>query len=349
MKNRIVSLFLAATMVLGLCPVSIRAEAASADMVQVQEAPETETKQSSPVDEEPVITGTGSKEELPPEEPVIIGTGEEQGAASEEVKQEETKQEETKQEASQESQDFWNEDEELMLYGLSDLDTEEDGKLHSAGTYDLDTVISQTVNWKRGTNEKVLNEDFLGAVSSTNTDWTVFFLGRLGIKDDYAAFLTRANTYVKGKYDENPTFGLSNSKPTEWQRLAIAVQAAGGDATDIGGKNLIADGVYNCILGDMLWEQGINSMVWGLLALDTKGYEIPEGAKYTREDIIQHILKEQKRNGGWAFGGTKADADMTAMAIYALAPYYASNAEVKSAVDKGLDILRNKVSTDGDL
>ena len=88
MKNRIVSLFLAATMVLGLCPVSIRAEAASADMVQVQEAPETETKQSSPVDEEPVNTGTGSKEELPPEEPVIIGTGEEQGAASEEVKQE---------------------------------------------------------------------------------------------------------------------------------------------------------------------------------------------------------------------------------------------------------------------
>ena len=236
-----------------------------------------------------------------------------------------------------------------MLYGLSDLDTEEDGKLHSAGTYDLDTVISQTVNWKRGTNEKVLSEDFLGKVSSTNTDWTVFFLGRLGIDDDYSAFLAKANTYVKEKYDENPTVGLSDSKPTEWQRLAIAVQAAKGDAAAVGGKNLIEDGVYNCILGDKLWDQGINSMVWGLLALDTKGYEIPEGAKYTREDIIQHILNEQKRNGGWAFGGTKADADMTAMAIYALAPYYTSNAEVKSAVDKGLDILRNKVSTDGDL
>ena len=349
MKNRIVSLFLAATMVLGLCPVSIRAEAASADTVQVQEVSAAESKQSSPVDEEPVITGTGSEGEQPPEEPVIIGTGEEQGAANEEVKQEETKQETKQEEASQESQDFWNEDEELMLYGLSDLDTEEDGKLHSAGTYDLDTVISQTVNWKRGTNEKVLSEDFLGAVSSTNTDWTVFFLGRLGIDDDYSAFLAKANTYVKEKYDENPSFGLSNSKPTEWQRLAIAVQAAKGDAAAVGRKNLIADGVYNCILGDKLWEQGINSMVWGLLALDTKGYEIPEGAKYTREDIIQHILNEQKRNGGWAFGGTKADADMTAMAIYALAPYYASNAEVKSAVDKGLDILRNKVSTDGDL
>lgn len=349
MKNRIVSLFLAATMVLGLCPVSIRAEAASADTVQVQEAPETETKQSSPVDEEPVITGTGSKEELSPEEPVIIGTGEEQGAASEEVKQEETKQEETKQEASQESQDFWNEDEELMLYGLSDLDTDEDGKLRSAGTYNLDTVISQTVGWKRGTSNKILNDEFLGGVSSSNTDWTIFFLGRLGIDDDYSAFLAKANSYVKEKYDENPSSGLSDSKPTEWQRLAIAVQAAKGDAAAVGGKNLIADGVYNCIIGDKIWEQGINSMVWGLLALDTKGYEVPEGAKYTREDIIQHILNEQKRNGGWAFGGTKADADMTAMAIYALAPYYASNAEVKSAVDKGLDILRSKVSTDGDL
>ena len=334
-------------MVLGLCPVSIRAEAASADTVQ--EVSAAESKQSSPVDEEPVITGTGSEGEQPPEEPVIIGTGEEQGTANEEVKQEETKQETKQEEASQESQDFWNEDEELMLYGLSDLDTEEDGKLHSAGTYDLDNVISQTVNWKRGTNEKVLSGDFLGAVSSTNTDWTVFFLGRLGIDDDYNAFLAKANTYVKEKYDENPSFGLSDSKPTEWQRLAIAVQAAKGDAAAVSGKNLIEDGVYNCILGDKLWDQGINSMVWGLLALDTKGYEIPEGAKYTREDIIQHILNEQKRNGGWAFGGTTADADMTAMAIYALAPYYASNAEVKSAVDKGLDILRNKVSTDGDL
>lgn len=69
MKNRIVSLFLAATMVLGLCPVSIRAEAASADTVQVQEISAAESKQSSPVDEEPVITGTGSEGELPPEEP----------------------------------------------------------------------------------------------------------------------------------------------------------------------------------------------------------------------------------------------------------------------------------------
>ena len=96
-----------------------------------------------------------------------------------------------------------------MLYGLSDLDTDEDGKLRSAGTYNLDTVISQTVGWKRGTSNKILNDEFLGGVSSSNTDWTIFFLGRLGIDDDYSAFLAKANSYVKEKYDENPSSGLS--------------------------------------------------------------------------------------------------------------------------------------------
>ena len=40
---------------------------------------------------------------------------------------------------------------------------------------------------------------------------------------------------------------------------------------------------------------------------------------------------------------------MTAMAVYALAPYYAGNAEVRSAVDAGLAFLRNGISADGDL
>lgn len=350
MKNRIVSLFLAATMVLGLCPVSIRAEAASADTVQVQEAPETESKQSSPVDEEPVITGTGSEEELPPEEPVIIGAGEEQGAESEDVKQEETKQEETKQEKSQESEDFWDEDEELMLYGLSDLDTEEDGKLRSAETYDLDTVLSQTVGWKRGTGDKILNEEFLKNVSSTATDWTAVWLGRLGVKEeDYTAFLNRANTYVKDMYDQNPSTGLSTNTPTEWHRLTLAVLAAGGDPTNVGGHDLIADGTYNCLAGAP-WDQGMNGAAWALLALDSRGYDVPENATYTREDLIQYILDKELSGGGWSLDNKNPslDLDITSMVIYALAPHCAENAKVREAANRGLDVLRNKISEDGD-
>lgn len=350
MKNRIVSLFLAATMVLSLCPVSIRAEAASADTAQVQEAPETKAEQSSPADAEPVITGTGSEEELPPEEPVIIGTGEEQGAANEEVKQEETKQEETKQEASQESEDFWNEDEELMLYGLSDLDTDENGKLRSAVTYDLDTVLSQTVGWKRGTSDKVLNEEFLKNVSSTAADWTVVWLGRLGVKEeDYTAFLNRANTYVKDMYDKNPSTGLSTNTPTEWHRLTMAVLAAGGDPTDVGGHDLIADGIYNCLAGAP-WDQGMNGVAWALLALDSRGYEVPENAKYTREDLIQYMLDKELSGGGWSLDNKNPslDLDITSMVIYALAPHCAENAKVREAANRGLDVLRNKLSENGD-
>lgn len=351
MKNRIVSLFLAATMVLGLCPVSIRAEAASADTVQVQEISAAESKQSSPVDEEPVITGTGSEGELPPEEPVIIGTGKEQGAASEDVKQEETKQEETKQEKSQESEDFWNEDEELMLYGLSDLDTEEDGKLRSAGTYDLDTVLSQTVDWKKGSNDSILNnEDFLKIVSSTSADWTVVWLGRLGVKEeDYTAFLNRANTYVKDMYDQNPSTGLSTNTPTEWHRLTLAVLAAGGDPTNVGGHNLIADGTYNCLAGAP-WDQGMNGAAWALLALDSRGYDVPENATYTREDLIQYILDKELSGGGWSLDNKNPslDLDITSMVIYALAPHCAENAKVREAANRGLDVLRNKISEDGD-
>ena len=351
MKNRIVSLFLAATMVLGLCPVSIRAEAASADTVQVQEISAAESKQSSPVDEEPVITGTGSEGELPPEEPVIIGTGKEQGAASEDVKQEETKQEETKQEKSQESEDFWNEDEELMLYGLSDLDTEEDGKLRSAGTYDLDTVLSQTVGWKKGSNDSILNnEDFLKIVSSTSADWTVVWLGRLGVKEeDYTAFLNRANTYVKDMYDQNPSTGLSTNTPTEWHRLTLAVLAAGGDPTNVGGHNLIADGTYNCLAGAP-WDQGMNGAAWALLALDSRGYDVPENATYTREDLIQYILDKELSGGGWSLDNKNPslDLDITSMVIYALAPHCAENAKVREAANRGLDVLRNKISEDGD-
>ncbi len=336
-------------MVLGLCPVSIRAEAASADTVQLQEASEAKAEQSSPADVEPVITGSDSEEELPPEKLVIIGTGEEQGAANEEGKQEETKQEETKQEVSQESEDFWNEDEELMLYGLSDLDTDENGKLRSVVTYDLDTVLSQTVGWKRGTNDKVLNEEFLKNVSSTAADWTVVWLGRLGVKEDYTAFLNRANTYVKEMYDKNPSTGLSTNTPTEWHRLTMAVLAAGGDPTDVGGHDLIADGTYNCRAGAP-WAQGTNGVAWALLALDSKGYEVPENAKYTREALIQYMLDNELSGGGWSLDNENPslDLDITSMVIYALAPHCAENAKVREAANRGLDVLRNKISKDGD-
>lgn len=348
MKNKVISLFLAATMVLSLCPATVRAQTVSEEFsAKVVEAAETEAVEgTADPTEEPVVTGNAdtAKMDTPqaaevPEEAEVVGTG----------KDEKTSVPETAEEKTEASGDSWEEDEELKLYGTADQDVDESGQVRAASSYDLDTVISQTVSWKRGTNDTVFTADFLGNVSSTASDWTVLFLGRLGIAEDYSAFLNRASAYVKDLYDKNPSTGLSTNTPTEWHRLTMAVLAAGGDPTDVGGHDLIADGTYNCLAGAP-WEQGMNGAAWALLALDSKGYEVPGKAKYTREDLISYILGKELSGGGWSLDdkNPSLDFDITSMVVYALAPHAAEDAKVREAVNRGLDVLRSKISTDGD-
>ena len=67
----------------------------------------------------------------------------------------------------------------------------------------------------------------------------------------------------------------------------------------------------------------------------------------TREKLIQVILDAQLTDGGWDLSADKADPDMTAMAIQALAPYYKTNETVKAAVDKALEALSAMQRPDG--
>ena len=348
MKNKVISLFLAATMVLSLCPATVRAQTVSEEFsVKVAEAAETEAVEgTADPTEEPVVTGSAesagtdaSPTGEAPEEAEVVGTGKDEHTSAPETT-----------EKTDPSGESWKEDEELKLYGTADQDVDEEGKVRTASSYDLDTVISQTVSWKRGTSDNtVFTADFLNNVSSTASDWTVLFLGRLGIAEDYDAFLNRASAYVKDLYDKNPSTGLSTNTPTEWHRLTMAVLAAGGDPTDVGGHDLIADGTYNCLAGAP-WEQGMNGAAWALLALDSKGYEVPEKAKYTREDLISYILGKELSGGGWSLDdkNPSLDLDITSMVVYALAPHAAEDAKVREAVNRGLDVLRSKISTDGD-
>ena len=59
MKNKVISLFLAATMVLSLCPATVRAQTVSEEFsVKVAEAAETEAVEgTADPTEEPVVTG----------------------------------------------------------------------------------------------------------------------------------------------------------------------------------------------------------------------------------------------------------------------------------------------------
>ena len=91
-------------------------------------------------------------------------------------------------------------------------------------------------------------------------------------------------------------------------------------------------------------------------------YEIPDGAFYTRDDIITEILKAQCKNGSFAFDGYSADIDITAMAVQALSPYYNSeqryeytdqsgercSATVRESLDRAVAFLSEAQSDDGD-
>ena len=140
-------------------------------------------------------------------------------------------------------------------------------------------------------------QDVLPAGQSSVADWYAIAMARCGIGEDYETYLAALKTYVESAYAESG--GLSANKATEWHRVALAVTALGGDAAAFGTKpdgttiDLIADGCYDCVVEGGPGAQGLNGWIFALLALDAGGYQVPEGARYTRETIIEAIVSAQ--------------------------------------------------------
>ena len=172
-------------------------------------------------------------------------------------------------------------------------------------------------------------------------EWAVIGLTRGGypidkaVYDRYYQSVLQKVKSVKGE--------LHRSKYTEYSRTILALTAAGYDPTDVGGYNLVAK------LGDFnkVKAQGPNGSIWALIALDSNKYELSKDATTTRDKLIADILANEVTGGGWSMDPSKADVDMTGMAIQALAPYYKTNADVKAAVDRGLTWLSSKMTPNG--
>ena len=130
---------------------------------------------------------------------------------------------------------------------------------------------------------------------------------------------------------------LSANKYTEYSRTILGVTAAGHDATDVGGYDLIA--YVNDY--DATKRQGLNGPVYALLALDCGDY-----ASESREAYVEYILSRQLSDGGWVFNGKASDADMTAMVLQALAGY-TDRADVAKAVEQGVERLSALQAEDG--
>ena len=119
------------------------------------------------------------------------------------------------------------------------------------------------------------------------------------------------------------------------------------DVTDVGGHDLLK------ALSDMdyVTQQGLSGAIYALLAFDCRGYDVPSADKNveqtSREGLVKYILDKQLKDGGWAYSGDKAEPDMTAMALQALAAYYKTDAKVKEAADKAVTCLSKLQNTTG--
>lgn len=167
-------------------------------------------------------------------------------------------------------------------------------------------------------------------------DWLVFGLARSGLKAPQKYF----DTYYKNVEDYIVSVDgvLSRKKNTEYSRVILALTAIGKNPADAAGFNLLLP------LGDFdeTVRQGVNGVIFALLALDSGGYEIPEApeaeTQATRELYVGELLRREIPDGGWALTGSTPDADMTAMALQALVKYR-DRQDVEDAVQRGLAAL----------
>lgn len=173
-------------------------------------------------------------------------------------------------------------------------------------------------------------------VGSIGGEWAVIGLARSGrnVPDGYYENVVK---YVRENINDKEQ--LHKAKSTDNARVILALTSLGYDVSDVDGHNLLMG------LTDLAYveKQGINGTIWALIAFDSHSYDIPvnNSAKNqtTREKLITAILEAQLSDGGWSLSGDKSDADMTAMALQALAPYYNTDERVKAAVDNALDCL----------
>ena len=179
---------------------------------------------------------------------------------------------------------------------------------------------------------------------SLGGEWTVLALARGGADTETAYFTDYYAALEQTVREANGV--LSERKYTEYSRVILALSALGKDARDVAGYDLTLP------LGDFekATAQGVNGVIYALLALDSRDYPMPQNAaastQATRQLYVDAILAAQLANGGWSFMGEDADPDLTAMALQALAKYR-EQSSVQLAVDRALVCLSAMQNADG--
>lgn len=116
------------------------------------------------------------------------------------------------------------------------------------------------------------------------------------------------------------------------QKYALALVACGRENTAF-----VRD-----TLNDSIGHLGIMSLVFGLHLLNNS---LPS-EDYTSDELVDAIAAVQLADGGFAVSGEHADADVTAMALQALAPH-AERTEISAVIERAIDCLSGLQADDG--
>lgn len=167
-------------------------------------------------------------------------------------------------------------------------------------------------------------EEFWDGLEPGAADWAAYCRARLyggSGAEDYADLLER--------HVEELAAGGGFVRPTEYQRAAICISAAGGD------PSMAAElGAYGC---ETLDRQGFNAYIWALIAVNVTGAQPPQHPVNTAESLAEHIISLQHADGSFSLMGEGGDVDITSAAVYAL-----SGTDIPTAVEaaqRGADWL----------
>ena len=137
---------------------------------------------------------------------------------------------------------------------------------------------------------------------------------------------------------------LSPKKMTDYARIIMMLTALGIDASKLdayGDGEPFKDGsgkVVHNLVEELYKYNGsytINGPIFALIALDMGAYTVPNGVKWTRENLLKVILDHPYGSDGWGI-------DMVAMLMQSLYPYINDptyGAQVKAKLQEGYDII----------
>lgn len=166
-----------------------------------------------------------------------------------------------------------------------------------------------------------LDEPLAATVGSSGTDWYIMALSHSDTQYDFSACEAVLRDVVAK--------GCSNAVVR--QRSALGYLAVAPEEVNS----------LRTLLDETIGQQGLMSWVYGL-HLQNNGVPCAKSS----EETIAQILSMQLADGGWTVTGSKADVDVTAMTLQALAPHQ-EDAEIASAITKALEYLSGEQLENG--